>query len=506
MSERRRPFHHWPLRRRLVTALIAILLLLTIAIGTVSIVVQRQGLIHRLDDQLRASLEMVVRAGPAATPGGRGPVPGAPGPRLGSFEVVIAGGETVGAELVDESGTSHQLNREDVTALAAAAGSASSPQAVNVGGFGPFRVAAAKVPGDGEDTTVIVGHSLAEVHQTTRDLTVIFTLVGLAGVALAGLVGGYLVRLGLRPLDRLAATAARVSATPLASGEVVLRERLPTSDVDPGTEVGQVAAAFNQMLDHVERSLQVRQGSEERLRRFVADASHELRTPLAVVSGYTELAARRADQLPGEVTRSLERIGSETTRMSAMVQDLLLLARLDSGAKLAAEPVELARIVVDACADAQVTGPQHTWVLELTESAAEMELTGDAGRLHQVLLNLLTNARLHTPPGSQVTVRLIDDGTSAVIEVEDNGPGIPVELQERIFDRFVRGDDSRAHLPNITGQDAGPSSTGLGMAIVRAIVTAHGGTVAVHSQPGRTVFAVRLPIAARTTGGARERD
>lgn len=508
MSERARAFRHWPLRRRLVTALIAILVLLTLAIGTVSIVVQRQGLVHRLDDQLRASLEMVVRGGAAGGPGGQGPAPGAPGPRLGSFEVVIAGGEVLGAELVDETGTTHALSSEEVTSLATASGSASAPHAIDVGEFGPFRVAAAQAGAGGGESTVIVGYSLAEVQQTTRDLTVIFALVGLAGVVLAGLVGGYLVRLGLRPLDRLAATAARVSTTPLSSGEVVLHERLPAGDVDPGTEVGQVGAAFNQMLDHVEHSLQVRQASEEQLRQFVADASHELRTPLAVVTGYTELAARSADHVPEQVARSLERIGSEASRMSGMVQDLLLLARLDSGARLAEQPVELAQVVVDACADAQVTGPQHTWVLELTESAGEIEVTGDADRLRQVLLNLLTNARVHTPPASRVAVRLTEEGACAIIEVEDDGPGIPAELQERIFDRFVRGDDSRAHVPDSAAPASAPRAalgTGLGMAIAQAIVTAHGGTIGLHSQPGSTTFTVRLPLADRSVGGARQR-
>ncbi|MGA4670060.1 sensor histidine kinase [Propionibacteriaceae bacterium Y1923] len=483
----RRP-SQWPLRRRLVFALVGILVLLTVAIGAVSVSVQRQSLVNRLDDQLRQSLEMASRPGDVS---GR-QSPGVPGPRLGSLEVVLVDGQVTGAELVDDAGTTHELTEDEIRVLLEGAGTPSFPQRVDLGEHGSFRVVAAEVAGtrSGAGTSVIiVGHSLAEVQQTTRDLTVIFTLVGLVGVVLAAVAGGYLVRLGLRPLDRLAATATRVSATPLASGEVALPERVPERDAAPGTEVGQVGAAFNQMLDHVEYSLRVRHDSEERLRRFVADASHELRTPLAAVSGYAELAARQAGQLPDDVAHSLERIGSESARMTSMVQDLLLLARLDSGATLAAEPVALATVVVDACSDARVTGPDHIWQLELDESAAEIDVMGDAGRLHQVVSNLLTNARVHTPPGTRVTARLATvDGTHAELQVEDDGPGIPEELQARIFDRFVRGDDSRSRASG---------STGLGMSIVEAIVTAHHGSVAVDSRPGRTVFTVRLPLAQR---------
>lgn len=492
MTDRR--LRQWPLRRWLVFALVGILVLLTVAIGAVSVEVQRQSLINRLDDQLRASLEMATRPGDVGGPGGPRQSPGVPGPRLGSLEVLLVDGEVAGAELVDDAGTAHELGDDDIRILIESAGTPQSPRRVDVGEHGSFRVAAAEVDGmrgdSGAGTTVIiVGHSLAEVQQTTRDLTVIFALVGLAGVVLAAVAGRYLVRLGLRPLDRLATTATRVAATPLASGEVALTERVPERDAAPGTEVGQVGAAFNQMLDHVEHSLRVRQGSEERLRQFVADASHELRTPLAAVSGYAELAARQAGEVPDDVAHSLERIGSEAARMTSMVQDLLLLARLDSGATLAEEPVALATVVVDACSDARVTGPDHVWQLELDESAAEIDVMGDAGRLHQVVLNLLTNARVHTPPGTRVTARLgTVDGTHAELQVEDDGPGIPEELRARIFDRFVRGDDSRSRASG---------STGLGMSIVHAIVTAHRGSVDVDSRPGNTVFTVRLPLAAQ---------
>lgn len=484
----------WPLRRRLVFALVAILIVLTAVIGAVSVEVQRQSLIHRLDDQLRTSLELALRGGNALAPGGPGQSPGAPGPRISSLDVLLFDGDVVAAELIDDAGVSHELSTDEVQSLLDGAGTAQSPRRVDVGEHGAFRVIAGEFeavqPGSGRTgtATIIVGHSLAEVLRTTRDLTLIFALAGLGGVALAALAGGYLVRLGLRPLERLTATAAKVSATPLSSGEVALTERVAEQDATPGTEVGQVGAAFNQMLDHVERSLQARQASEERLRRFVADASHELRTPLAAVSGYAELAARHSDEVPDDVARSLERIGSESERMSSMVQDLLLLARLDAGASLAEERVALAKVVVDACSDAQITGPDHTWRLELDETAGEIDVIGDPGRLHQVVLNLLTNARVHTPPGTEITVRLsATDGKNAELQVADNGPGIPDALQARIFDRFVRGDDSRSRAAG---------STGLGTSIVQAITKAHHGSVFLQSSPGSTVFTVVLPLAA----------
>jgi two-component system OmpR family sensor kinase len=280
-----------------------------------------------------------------------------------------------------------------------------------------------------------------------------------------------------------------VAQLPLASGEVSLPDRVP--DADPRTEVGQVGAAFNRMLGHVESALARREASQSRLRSFAADASHELRTPLAAIRGYAELARRHPGPLPDDIAHALGRVESESARMSELVDELLLLARLDAGRPLASEPVDMTRLVLDVTSDARVAAADHRWQLELPEEP--VVVGGDELRLHQVLGNLLSNAARHTPAGTNVTVTLRSEppapghsghGT-AVVSVTDNGPGIPEELQPDVFERFVRGDTSRSRAAG---------SSGLGLAIVHAVTAAHGGTASVTSQPGETRFTISLPV------------
>ena len=319
---------------------------------------------------------------------------------------------------------------------------------------------------------------------------------------LAGAGGTLWVRFSLRPLRRVAATASQVAELPLDSDEVELPAGVP--DTDPATETGQVGLAFNRMLGHVQTALRRRAASEARLRRFAADASHELRTPLSAIRGYAELALRHPGDSPEQVTHALGRVLSESTRMSVLVDELLLLARLDAGRPLASEPVDMTRLVIDATSDAQVARPGHRWVLELPDDP--VLVSGDEHRLHQVLANVLSNAGKHTPDGATVTVRvgdtLPDAGAAAagqtvrrgavpppprlVVSVTDNGPGIPPDLLPDLFERFTRADTARSRTTNA-------SSTGLGLAIVDAVVAAHGGAVLVTSRPGRTSFAIALP-------------
>jgi two-component system OmpR family sensor kinase len=256
-----------------------------------------------------------------------------------------------------------------------------------------------------------------------------------------------------------------------------------------------VGAALNRLLDSVETGIAARQASETRLRRFVADAGHELRTPVTSIRGYTELVRRRGG-LPGEVDASLRRVEAEAVRMSGLVEDLLLLARLDAGRELVCDDVDLTALVLDVVSDAHAAGPAHRWRVDLP--AAAVLGRGDAVRLHQVLANLLANVRTHTPPGTTATTRLRAERGCAVLQVADDGPGIPADLQAGVFERFARGDSSRSRTSG---------STGLGLAIVAAVVTGHGGTVAVDSRPGRTVFTVRLPGATvAEPGDDAERD
>ena len=278
----------------------------------------------------------------------------------------------------------------------------------------------------------MIGLPSGPVRATVFRLAIVITLVSLAGLLAATLVGAAFIRRTLRPLQRVAATATRVSQLPLDRGEVALAVRVPAPDTDPGTEVGQVGAALNHMLEHVAAALTARQASETRVRQFVADASHELRTPLAVIRGYAELSRRGTEQVPPDVAHALRRVESEAVRMTVLVEDLLLLARLDAGRPVERGDVDLSALVIDALSDAHAAGPDHRWSLDLpTDSIDPVVVTGSAAQLHQVVANLLANARVHTPPGTDVRISLSRQDESvgrppvAVIEVADNGPGVP---------------------------------------------------------------------------------
>ena len=363
-----------------------------------------------------------------------------------------------------------------------------------------------KVPGP-DGTTLVTGLPLTAVNQTLNHVQDTEHALFAAALGLAVILGAALVQFSLRPLRRVAATATKVTELPLDSGEVTLPAGVP--DTDPRTEVGQVGAAFNRMLLHVERALSRRAASEARLRRFAADASHELRTPLSAIRGYAEFALRHRGPVPEDVIHALTRVQSESARMSVLVDDLLLLARLDAGRPLERAPVDLSRLAIDVTSDARVARQEHHWRLDLPSDP--VLVLGDEHRLHQVLANLMSNAGKHTPSGStvSVTLRLEAAGPDApaapdagVLErglrparprvelsITDDGPGIPPELLPELFERFTRADTSRAR-----DLDAAGTSTGLGLAIVDAVVAAHDGSITVTSRPGRTRFTIYLPL------------
>jgi two-component system OmpR family sensor kinase len=364
------------------------------------------------------------------------------------------------------------------------------------------------------DDILITGLPLATVDNTLNKVENTEHVVFAAVLLLAVVLGAGLIQVSLRPLRRVAATATKVTELPLDSGEVTLPAGVP--DTDPRTEVGRVGAAFNRMLFHVEKALGRRAASEARLRRFAADASHELRTPLSAIRGYAELALRHPGPVPEDVTHALGRVQSESARMTVLVDDLLLLARLDAGRPLEREPVDLSRLVIETTSDARVARGDHRWQLDLPDEP--VLVPGDEHRLHQVMANLLSNAGKHTPAGSTVSVALIlgatvtgtgttSAGTAAVqrgimpsgprveLSITDDGPGIPPELLPELFERFTRGDTGRAREVNAAGK-----STGLGLAIVDAVVAAHGGCIAVTSRPGMTRFAILLPLLPEPAG------
>jgi two-component system, OmpR family, sensor kinase len=348
---------------------------------------------------------------------------------------------------------------------------------------GDYKLTAVRTP---SGQVLLTGLPLRNIEHTLQNVEIAEIAVFAVVIVLVVATGTGLVRFSLRPLRRVATTATMVAELPLDTGVVSLPPRVP--DDDPRTEVGRVGAAFNRMLQHVESALANRAASEARLRRFAADASHELRTPLSAIRGYAELALRQGGPVPPDVTHALERVQSESARMSVLVDELLLLARLDAGRPLATEPVDLTMLTIEATSDARVASPSHRWRLELPDEP--LTVRGDELRLRQVLSNLLSNAAKHTPADSDITVAvgfppgLAGSAPTVQLSVTDDGPGIPPDLLPELFERFVRGDSSRSHAAG---------STGLGLAIVKAVVAAHHGTVGVTSRPGRTSFTIVLP-------------
>lgn len=475
-----------PRRPRLGSQLVALVLaLLAVAfvlVAVVTAVALHEFLLQRLDEQLRAagvrfSLSLEHPDDHDADNQDQ-QFSSVAGQAVGTLGARVKGGAVTAAAVVgndpdDPATRPGSAARATLARLTAENG----PHTVSLPGLGPYRLMVQ--PGDDGDL-LVTGLPERPVNDTIERLVGIEAVVFGGAAVLVGVLGAGFVRLALRPLNRVAETATRVADLPLSSGTVALDERAPQPDSH--TEVGQLAGAVNHMLEHVAASLTQRQASEERLRRFIADASHELRTPMAVIRGYAELAARGDAELPADVTQALDRIRRESERMGHLVDDLLMLARLDSGRPLAREEVDLTRIVLDAVSDARVAGPEHRWRLDLPEEPVSVR--GDESALHQVVTNLLTNARVHTPAGTTVTASIRATDESVEVEVADDGPGIPAAAQPWIFERFVRADDDRSVT---TG------SSGLGLAIVDAIVREHGGRTELASEPGATRVTVRLP-------------
>ena len=573
------------LRARLVAGVLGLVLITSALVGAFSTLALRHTLMERLDEKLVAASDRAAarrheaagkstgddgcRADRPDDSGGADkpdrPVPAgldAPGQSTGTLTIIssgAAGSPAVAAGYIDSGGLYQSLSEAETRALLSLEPTG-EPVTVTISSLGDYRVVASRDSKSGD--LVVTGLSMAGDNALVRTQLLIEIMIALLGATAAALAGRAMVRSSLAPLERVAATAERVASQPLASGEVRIRERVADADLDSSQEVGQVGAALNTLLGHVEEALSARQRSETQVRQFVADASHELRTPLASIRGYTELIAREgADAaLPEEAVHALDRVHSESLRMSRLVEDLLLLARLDAGRELHRDEVDLVGILLDTVSDAHAAGPDHVWDLSLAVLDPPADLSederedfepapplvlGDEARLRQVMVNLLANARVHTPAGSRVSVTLtrrqVGDGTDdagsgpqdaptgsgapgagsdepadrtkahgagasepgaargaeeLVITIADDGPGIDPEVRDRMFERFARGDASRERR---TG------STGLGMSIALAIVQSHGGTLTVDSRqapegspagtPHGTTFTVTLPAA-----------
>ncbi|MQW76042.1 HAMP domain-containing protein [Nocardioides sp. dk4132] len=454
------------LTARLVLTAVALVAVVTALVATVTTLAMHDRLNDQVDAQVREALISATRTPPGA-PLGIDPRNQAPGTVV---LVLSDDGSSESAVLGDAPGTRRELDESQVEALEEVPADG-RPRAVDLDGLGGYRAAAL----DLDRGTLVLGLPTADADDAVASLIGWEAALVLLGVAAAAGVGLVVVRRQLRPLTEVAHTAHEVAALPLASGEVDLSTRVPARLTDDHTEVGQVGAALNTLLAHVESALDARHRSEQQVRQFVADASHELRTPLATIAGYTELARRRPDD-PEATRTALAKVEEESARMTSLVEDLLLLARLDAGRPLERERVDLTLLLLEAVSDARVLAPDHHWRLDLPEDS--VEVLGDAQRLHQVVTNLLSNARTHTPAGTTVTVSARPDGFS----VHDDGPGFAPDLAEHAFERFVRGDASR--------QRSGGS--GLGLALVRAILAAQGGSVELRSTPGDTTLRVTL--------------
>lgn len=470
------------LRRQLVMGGVALVAIASVLIGLVSSFTLGRLLLQELDTDLVQTANRVAIA--VDLPGAEGlPTPSTrierPGFQVGTLIAVIADGQVSGA-FIDEAAELRVIDHEALRNLSNVSWTPGVPQTVRIfDGLGEFR---ALLVQQANDQVLVVALPLGEIRSTIGRLNVLIVGIATFVIAIGGVMGAWGARLALRPLDRIRQTATQVADLPLDRGEVDLQSRVPTHLANPDTELGQLGFAFNRMLDHVDGALTARHRSEEKLRHFVADASHELRTPLASIRGYAELTKKYAKDAPEEVATALRRIEAESVRMTRLVEDLLLLARVDEGQPLRQVAVDVSEVAREVLSDAVVQGPNHVWSLEGGDDP--LIIQADPEALFQVLANLVHNARVHTPAGTTVAVGLRSIDHYIEVSVTDDGPGIPESIMPHLFERFRRADTSRSRASG---------STGLGLAIVDSLTRAMGGRVSVESWPGHTQFTLTLP-------------
>ncbi len=485
----------WTLLRQLVIGVSAVVMVVLVTVGTTSVLSLRGSVLGIIDAQLSGSADGFSQAvtkyritpdasGQLPPPGTMKPLTHLIGQAPGNVIALIQDGKVVDtAYFVD--GEARPAPAATVAKIAELFWAGSEPRTVELPGLGYYRMVAR--PGDGNEILVTGASRKPAWQAMTRETGIVTGVTALALLITAACTIA-IVRFALRPLDRVAATAAEVATLPLDRDHHTITPRVPVSDTDPRTEVGLVGDTLNRLLDHVERALADVAASDRRMRQFITDASHELRTPLAAIHGYAELTRQDSSVLPDTTEYSLARIESEARRMNSLVADLLLLARLDEGQDLDTVEVDLTDVVMDAVNDAAVSAPDHHWLMNVPDAAVWVR--GDHARLHQTIANLLSNARIHTPAGTTVTTAIAteraDDGSEYVeLTVADNGPGIDPELLPHLFERFVRADKSRS-------REAG--SFGLGLSIAASIIEAHKGSIQAESANGRTTFRIQLPI------------
>jgi two-component system, OmpR family, sensor kinase len=468
-------FDRWPLRKRLIVSSAALTAVAGILIGGATMVGIRAYLIGQLDEELVSAAQRFNSPGQ-----GRGEFDErltGPGTAVGTVLAAIGSDGRVSAIYLDDRAAARNFTAAQLADIPTS-GWGTGIRDVRVRDSGSYRMASV---GTSQGSTIVMGLSTRAINSVIGRIGTFLGILVFAIVVIVVLAGRKSVDLALRPLERMRETAQRVSGLNLSVGDDTLTERVAVDE--PNTEVGQLGQAFNRMLDNVDEALTVRRDSEAKVRQFVADASHELRTPLTAIRGYSELTRRQNMNMSADLRHSLDRIESESIRMTALVEDLLLLARLDEGVDFDLARLDVAKLAKDAVNDARVASADHQWKVTTTRGATIM---ADRNRFYQVLVNLLANARTHTPAGTVVSTSVETTTDSVIITVADNGPGIPEEIRESLFERFVRADTSRARS---TG------STGLGLAIVDGLVRAHKGSIVVESEPGNTRFVVTIPRA-----------
>ena len=475
------------LTSRLVLRTVALVAVVALVLSLFSTLAVQQLLVGQLDAQLDATVTRQQKGGKGDGGPSRPPGIDVGGQRVGTLVVIYLPNGTAQAGVLDDDGRPQPVDADVVTAVAQMG--VSDKITVDLSDLGRYRL----ISQSRGTAVVVIGLPMHEVDGLLASLIGLEALLTLLAMVASGLVAREVVVRSLRPLTRLAEAAREVSTMRLDRGDIDLGVRIAAEDANPAHEVGQVGYAFNHMLNNVETALAARQASETKVRQFVADASHELRNPLASIRGYAELTRRDRPRLPEGTSFALSRIESESVRMTSLVEDLLLLARLDSGPDLVLGPVDLSEVILNAVSDSRAAGPDHRWQLDLPDEPVVVD--GDQHRLHQVVVNLLANARTHTPAGTTVSTSVRVEpvgptGPTAALTVADDGPGVPPEIADHVFERFTRADSARAR------SDRGGPSTGLGLAIVAAVVDGHHGVVRATSRPGDTRFEIRLPVSA----------
>jgi two-component system, OmpR family, sensor kinase len=471
LSRVRTPLSLWSLRNRLILAAVVLTALAISASDFAANTALRSYLISQVDQQLLdisgGSLTRLDRAGIEEESSSGVDLP------FTEFRPLRGVPTSVSVTLLDVDGNfigrvGGDLSKEQIAvvgmSIAEVQKKGSKPFTIKGDDGQPDVRAVAQVLPTGLGS-VIVANSLADVDRTLNRLGFFFLVLGLLALLAIALVSRWIIAISLKPLEAVEETAEAIAAGDLSA-------RLPAAK--PDTEVGRLTTSLNTMLGRIEESFAARVSSESKLRRFVADASHELRTPLTAIRGFAELH-RQGAVVGEEKTKELVgRIEKESIRMSSLVEDLLLLARLDQSREMAQDPVDLNLLLTEAVASAKAAGPNHP--IEVSLPSAEVFVLGDSQRIHQVVANLLANARTHTPDGSQIKVSLEQGVAETIISVSDNGPGLSDSDQERIFERFFRADPSRARTSG--------EGSGLGLSIVDAVMKAHGGYVSVQSKLG----------------------